>query len=153
MEMIQKPSDYKGYQKALFTPILILLSLYRKFMQIRSEKFNNIYLAISTALACDTEIAQCQELSTAAPSTVYVSSRGYIGFSTGSNSLSGSETSLRLRFRACSSDGLLLYAEDSSNLEYFALGLFRGQLLVESRNVTGTITDVRVIINIIVSNV
>ena len=91
------------------------------------------------------EIVHCQESSTPAPSSsVYISSSGYAGFSDGSISLNGSGTSLQLRFRACSSDGLLLYTEDSSRMEYFAVGLFAGQLLVESRVGDGTVGNVSV---------
>lgn len=86
-----------------------------------------------------------QSTTTAPPSSVYISSSGYAGFSDGSTTLSGSGTRLQLRFRACSNDGLLLYAEDSSRMEYFAVGLFGGQLLVESRNAEGTISDVSMI--------
>lgn len=92
------------------------------------------------------DVAHCQESSTPAPSnSVYISSTGYAGFSNGSASLIGSGNGLQLRFRACSSDGLLLYAEDSSMMEYFAVGLFGGQLLVESRNADGTVSDVSIL--------
>ena len=92
------------------------------------------------------DIAHCQESSTpASPSTVYISSSGYAGFSNGSAELLGSGTSLQLRYRACSSDGVLLRAADSSGTEYFAVGLFRGQLLVESQNAEGTTLDVSMI--------
>ena len=92
------------------------------------------------------DIAHCQESSTSPPSnSVYISSSGYAGFSNGSGSLIASGTSLQLRFRACSSDGVLLYAEDRSMVEYFAVGLFGGQLLVESRNDDGTVSDVSLI--------
>ena len=89
------------------------------------------------------DIAHCQESSTPVPlSSVYISSSGYAGFSNGSAYLLGSGTSLQLRFRACSSDGLLLYAEDSAMMEYIAVGLFGGQVLVEARNADGTVSDV-----------
>ena len=97
---------------------------------------NKLYLRVKT------ELTHCQETSTTAPSTVYISSSGYVGFFNGSTSLIGSGTNLQLRFKACSSDGLLLYAEDNSGMEYFAVGLFGGHLLVESRNAAGSISDV-----------
>ena len=65
-----------------------------------------------------------------------------MGFSDGSTSLSGSGTSLELRFRGCSGDGLLLYAGDSSEREYFAIGLLDGQLLVEYRTRGGNVSEV-----------
>lgn len=49
---------------------------------------------------------------------------------------------LESRFRACGSNGLLLYAQDGSGMEYFAIGLFDGQLLVEYRSVDGNISEV-----------
>ena len=77
-------------------------------------------------------------------SPIYVSSSGYIGFSDSSILLNGTEIRLELQFRACTSDGLLLYTEDNSRAEYFAVGLFGGQILVEYGN-RGTINEVRVL--------
>ena len=51
---------------------------------------------------------------------------------------------MELRFRGCSRDGFLLYAEDSSGTEYIAVGLLSGQILVEYRDVGGSINEVSV---------
>lgn len=83
---------------------------------------------------------------------MYISSSGYAGFSNGNSSLVGAGISLQLRFRACSSDGLLFYAEDRSIREYFAVGLFGRQLLVESRNAEGTVSEVSVVCDCIGCN-
>lgn len=90
-----------------------------------------------------TGVAHCQVASTPEPSSsVYVSPSGYVGYSSGSSTLSGSGTRLEMRFRACSRNGLLLYTEDSASMAYFAVGLSAGQLLVESRSGSGTVSEV-----------
>ena len=96
-----------------------------------------------------TGVARSQGTPTPEPTVpVHVSSSGYVGFSDGSRYLSGSGTVLELRFRACSSDGLLFHAVDDSGMEYFAVGLTDGQLLVEYRGDDGTISNVSVPFNL-----
>lgn len=49
---------------------------------------------------------------------------------------------MELRFRGCNRDGLLLYAQDRSEREYFAIGLLDGQLLVEYHTSAGNVSQV-----------
>ena len=62
----------------------------------------------------------------------YYGYHGYSFFSSGSQVLSRGNESLSISFRSCQSDGLLLYATESSpGTGYFSIGLYQSRILIE----------------------
>ncbi|XP_019852025.1 PREDICTED: uncharacterized protein LOC100635691 [Amphimedon queenslandica] len=81
-------------------------------------------LQLVTLLLCTFGLASSQE--------AYYGYHGYSFFSSGSQVLSRGNESLSISFRSCQSDGLLLYATESSpGTGYFSIGIYQSRILIE----------------------